>query len=469
MNKICFILVAFVLFFCSSCEDDDTGFVAPGQLMSRVTAKVQDNNALRVDITVDFKEDVVYQVEYWKENEPESVCMTREREGGLGGMTTLVLLRPETVYHFRVHARSGNRYTESDVYSFTTRALPSGVPTYTLHQDELDEEIPGYIMLTRGDMQPGYITLLDTKGNVVWYENTRLGVKVATFDTVTNMIYSIIGTDPDRDYNGKEILIMDLFGNVVFHKDYEQLGKRYFHHDIRRLPDGNVVFVNYVPKEFDLTAQGGEKNETVFGDGLTIMDREGNFKWEWDCFSEINPQDDPDIMGEIFGIQLRGDWIHANCVNYDKEGYFYMSFNWLNEVWKIDPKSGKVIYRLGGKGGNISIPDEGYTHGLHSLKLLDNNKILLFENGIYTHVSRALIFTVDEVNKTATLDLNVALPYDYSSPYMSSVEWIQGDKLMFGSTFGKAVVFTDMQGNILRVIQMSHQSFRADYIPVIHY
>lgn len=73
MNKICFILVAFALFFCSSCEDDDTGFVAPGQLMSRVTAKVQDNNALRVDITVDFKEDVVYQVEYWKENEPESV------------------------------------------------------------------------------------------------------------------------------------------------------------------------------------------------------------------------------------------------------------------------------------------------------------------------------------------------------------------------------------------------------------
>ena len=218
MNKICFILVAFALFFCSSCEDDDTGFVAPGQLMSRVTAKVQDNNALRVDITVDFKEDVVYQVEYWKENEPESVCMTREREGGLGGMTTLVLLRPETVYHFRVHARSGNRYTESDVYSFTTCALPSGVPTYTLHQDELDEEIPGYIMLTRGDMQPGYITLLDTKGNVVWYENTRLGVKVATFDTVTNTIYSIIGTDPDRDYNGKEILIMDLFGNVVFIK-----------------------------------------------------------------------------------------------------------------------------------------------------------------------------------------------------------------------------------------------------------
>lgn len=36
-------------------------------------------------------------------------------------------------------------------------------------------------------------------------------------------------------------------------------------------------------------------------------------------------------------------------MNYDKEGYFYMSFNWLNEVWKIDPKSGKVIYRLGGK------------------------------------------------------------------------------------------------------------------------
>jgi len=469
MNKIYLILISFALICCYSCEDDDTGHVAPGKLMSRVIAEVQSNNALRVDITVDFKDNVTYQIEYWKEDDPACVHMTRERQGGLGAVTTLVLLQAERVYHFRIHARSGNRYTESDVYSFTTGILPSGVPTYTLQQDDLKEELPGYIMLTRGDMQPGYITLLDTKGNVVWYENTKLGVKVATFDTLTNTIYSIIGTDPDRDYNGKEILIMDLFGNVLFHKDYEQLGKRYFHHDIRRLPDGNIVFVNYVPKKFDLTAQGGDNDETVFGDGLTIMDQNGNFKWEWDCFSEINPQDDPNIMGDVFGIQLRGDWIHANCVNYDKEGYFYMSFNWLNEVWKIDPKNGKVIYRLGGKGGNITIPQEGYTQGLHSLKLLDNNKILLFENGIYSHISRALLFTVNETNRTATLDLNVSLPSEYSSPYMSSVELISENKLMFGSTFGQAVIFTDMQGNILRIIKGMHQSFRADYISAIHY
>lgn len=469
MYKIYLILISFMLVTLCSCEDDDSGHVAPGKLMSRITSKVQANNALRVDVTTDFKDNVIYQIEYWKEDEPENKYMTKEKEGGVGAVTTLILLQAETVYNFRIHARSGNRYTESDVYSFSTDMLPSGVPTYTLQQDDLKKELSGYIMLTRGDMQPGYITLLDMKGNVVWYENTKLGVKVATFDTLTNTIYSIIGTDPDRDYNGKEILILDLFGNTLFHKDYEQLGKRYFHHDIRRLPDGNIVFVNYVPEQFDLTAQGGSTDETVFGDGLTIMDENGNFKWEWDCFSEINPQEDPDIMGDVFGIQLRGDWVHANCVNFDKDGYFYMSFNWLNEVWKIDPKSGKVIYRLGGKGGNISIPQEGYTHGLHSLKLLDNNKILLFENGIYSHISRALIFTVNETNKTATLDLNVALPSEYSSPYMSSVELINGELLMFGSTFGQAVIFTDMQGNISRIIKSMHQSFRADYIPVIHY
>lgn len=469
MNKICLILLSFSLCCLFGCEDDDSGHVAPGKLMNRITSQVQPRNALRVDITIDFKDNTDYQIEYWEADAPETLRQTAERQGAAQAKTTLILLKAETTYNFRILARSGNRYTESDVYSFTTDILPSGVPTYTLQQDDLKQELPGYIMLTRGDMQPGYIILLDTKGNVVWYENTKLGVKVATFDTVTNTIYSIIGTDPDRDYNGKEILIMDLFGNTLFHKDYKQLGKRYFHHDIRRMPDGNIVFVNYVPKTFDLTAQGGTSEETVFGDGLTIMDKDGKFLWEWDCFSEINPQDDPNIMGDVFGIELRGDWIHANCVNYDKDGYFYMSFNWLNEVWKIDPKTGKVIYRLGGKGGNISIPQEGYTNGLHSLKLLDNNKILLFENGIYTHISRALIFTVDETGKSATLDLDVALPSEYSSPYMSSVELINGNILMFGSTFGQAVIFTDMQGNISRIIKSLHQSFRADYIPAIHY
>lgn len=470
MKKLYLILtLVSSLCFCCCQDEDSDGPVAPGKLISRITAKVQTGNALRTDIRIDFKEPSTYQIEYWKENEPETKRKTQEAEGEAEARTTLILLEAETVYQFRILAKSGQRYTESDIYSFTTDRLPSGVPTYTLQQDDLKQDLPGYIMLTRGDMQPGYITLINMEGKVVWYENTRLGVKVASFDTVTNTIYSIIGTDPDRAYNGQEILILDLFGNTLFHKDYTQLGKRYFHHDIRRLPDGKVVFVNYVPRPFDLTAQGGTAEETVFGDGLTVMDLNGKFTWEWDCFAEMNPQEDPHIMEDIFGIPLRSDWLHANCVSFDKNGDFYMSFNWLNEVWKINAKTGKVMYRLGGKGGNISIPQEGYTQGLHSLKILDNNKILLFDNGIHTHTSRALLFTVNETQKTATLDLNVSLPAEYSSPYMSSVEWIGPEMLMFGSTFPKAIVFTDLQGNISRIIKSMHQSFRADYIPAIHY
>ena len=89
------------------------------------------------------------------------------------------------------------------------------------------------------------------------------------------------------------MVVMDLTGKKLLDKVFD---KFYAHHDIRRMPDGNLILVNYTPKTFDLTERGGSKEETVWGDGYTIFDMEGNKLEEWDCFGELHPADDPNIM-----------------------------------------------------------------------------------------------------------------------------------------------------------------------------
>lgn len=466
MKYLCMmLLLAFV-----ACSNDPEGEVPPTELIRAIQVAPKSDNVLRMDVNIEFRQAVDYQIEYWKSDDEASKKTTALAEADGSSTSTLVLLEPETEYTFKVKASTGAASTVSEGYTFTTSSLPSGVPVYSMPIDKMEEDLPGYILLMKTD-KPGYITMVDTKGNIVWYQNMEKAVRVASFDEKTNTISCIIGAYAEKDYTGNEIVVMDLTGKRLLDKVFD---KFYAHHDIRRMPDGNLILVNYTPKTFDLTERGGSKEETVWGDGYTIFDMEGNKLEEWDCFGELHPADDPNIMEMVpvtsvleNPIWYKDDWLHANSVNFDSEGNIYMSFNWRSELWKIERKTGKVLYRVG-KEGNVDMSAAGYANGMHSVDPLKPNEVLVFDNGIYNHLSRALIYSVDEKARKAEVAMEVTLP-EYSSPYMSNVQILNDNLLMFGSTQTSTVVFTDKKGTVLRTILGLHQSYRSVYIPEIAY
>ena len=459
------LLLAFV-----ACSDEPEGEVAPTELIRSIQVSPQSDNVLRMDVNIEFKQGVNYQIEYWKNDDETSKKTTVLAESDGSATSTLVLLEPETQYTFKVQASTGSASTVSDEYKFTTASLPAGVPVYSMPINKLEESLPGYILLMKTD-RPGYITMVDTEGNVVWYQNMEKAVRVANFDEKTNTICCIIGAYAEKDYTGNEMVVMDLTGKKLLDKVFD---KFYAHHDIRRMPDGNLILVNYTPKTFDLTERGGSKEETVWGDGYTIFDMEGNKLEEWDCFGELHPADDPNIMEMVpvtsvleNPIWYKDDWLHANSVNFDSEGNIYMSFNWRSELWKIERSTGKVLYRVG-KDGNVDMPEMGYANGMHCVEPLKPDEVLVFDNGISSHLSRALIYAVDEKSRKADVTMEVTLT-EYSSSYMSNVQILKENLLMFGSTQTSTVVFTDKKGTVLRTILGLHQSYRSVYIPKIEY
>lgn len=449
----------------TSCSKEDTGEVTAAELIRSITAAPQSENALRVDIHLDFKKAVSYQIEYWKAGDEASVQTTPLSEPVTSDKCTLILLKAQSDYNFRIHASSDNQTAKSDVYQFTTSPLPSRISSPSLLNDKMDKPLPGYIMLTRND-KPGIVMLTDTEGEVVWYELFDTPIRVATFDTHTNTISCIVDGNPKHPYAGNEVIVIDLYGKVLLDKVITDL---LAHHEVRRLPNGDLLMVCFKPGTFDLTAQGGGKAETVMGDGLVIMDMQGNVKWEWDCFGEVNPADDPNIMGnvEMLNMPYRQDWLHANSADMDVEGNLYITFNWTSEMWKIDAKTKKVIYRLG-VGGNVDQPEGSFMSGVHCVSAQSKNQVLVFDNGMTSHQSRGLLFTVNESAGKAELTNNITLPSEYSSQFQGSVELINENLYIFGPTFSSAVLFTDAKGNILRTIKTMHQSYRAEYIPQIN-
>jgi hypothetical protein bacD2_13663 len=463
------LLILFISIAFFSCTKDDP---ASGRdVIISIQTAVQPENALRVDITLQLKKKSSCRINYWKKGNELSKKQTSASEAALSPVITLVFLEPETTYCFQVEAMFDQESVISDEYEFTTDALPVEVPVCSMISDNMKEDVDGYILLMQPE-NPGYVEVVNPEGVVVWYEKMNENVLVATFDTNTNTFSCITGNHPDKAYTGKMLVVMDIYGNKLLRKNVENM---YVHHDIRRLPDGRLIVIHYVPKTFDLSKYGGAINEKVWGDGYFILDMEGNVLESWDCFGELNPQDDPNIMKTVAitevldkPIKYREDWLHANSINFDSEGNFYMSFNWRSELWKIDAKTGKVSYRVG-KNGNVNLPTEGIASGMHSVFPVSPNKILVYDNGLTNHISRALLYNIDEVSGNVTIDLNVPLDVAYTSPYMSSVRFINDNLLLFGGTLSKCIVFTTRKGEVLRTLSTMFQSFRADYIPEINY
>lgn len=424
-------------------------------------------NNLRAEVSVNFKETTSYHIEYWEKADKNILRNTKSITGQGPLKQTLILLKPETHYVCRVVYGDG---IYSDVKEFVTKSAPIDIAHATLLVNDMSEELPGYLLLYMRK-SPGFIYMLDAKGIPVWYESVPEGVLVANLDHRTNYLYMI--TKPVQNtfneaYTGRILKVMDLWGKIILEKELEtipEMAGRKAHHECRPLPNGDVIFVTTVDRTFDLSTQGGSNKELVTGDGFMIMDLKGNVLKKWDCFDTLNPTADPQIMG------IKEDWLHANSINFDADGNYYMTFNRTSELWKIDAVSGKVLYRVG-RNGNVSMPVEGYADGMHCANPQTPDKILVLDNARNnTRGMRALMYKINPQTNTAELILNCEMPKQYSTPNRGSVQMIGNDMLVFGSSVKNLVLFTDCsrQAKVLRAISLSHLCYRAEYIPSITY
>lgn len=75
------------------------------------------------------------------------------------------------------------------------------------------------------------------------------------------------------------------------------------------------------------------------------------------------------------------DWSHCNTIEEDPEGrYLYLSARNLNSIFKIERKTGLILWRLG-EDGDFKISGEDQFYNQHSPELQPNGNLLVFDNG----------------------------------------------------------------------------------------
>ena len=267
--------------------------------------------------------------------------------------------------------------------------------------------------------------LIDMDGNLVhtWESTYIPGQSVYLLEggtLVRSTHYSDAGPGPTG--GGVQKIAWD--GTMLW--DFKYLSKTYIpHHDIRPLPNGNVLLICWdiktreealaAGRKKDLIAEGSvwsEKIVEIKPDGKTG----GTVVWEWRLWDHLVQSNDstkdnfgviadhPELVDINFAMGGKADWVHANAVDYNaKLDQILISCHEQSEVWIIDHsttaqevathsggkvgKGGDLIYRWGNpRGYGAGVAADQKLFAPHNIQWIESGlpgegNILIFNNG----------------------------------------------------------------------------------------
>jgi hypothetical protein len=198
------------------------------------------------------------------------------------------------------------------------------------------------------------------------------------------------------------------------------------HHDVKTLPNGNVLLIAWETKSQDEAIAAGRNPDTIqewfLPDHIIEVQptgpTSGDIVWEWHVWDHLIQdydaskanygvvQDHPELVDVNYPPGVSYDWLHTNSIDYNEAfDQILISACYYNEIWVIDHsttteeaaghtggnsgKGGDLLYRWGNpeayRAGTI---DDKKFFGQHDATWIKpgcpgQGHILVFNNGIY--------------------------------------------------------------------------------------
>ena len=273
----------------------------------------------------------------------------------------------------------------------------------------------GYILFCPLDSNTTY--LIDAAGNV---RHTWPGSSVPNYSVYALENGSIVRTVDNINKGTTGVEIIDWNGTVVWRFEYYST-QYMLHHDIKPLPNGNILMISYDYKTLEEAIEAGlnpisggvtpDKIIEVRPTGPTS----GDIVWEWHVWDHLIQDFDPSKENygvvadhpELIDINYgpgSWDWNHINSVDYNEEfDQILLSVHSFSEVWVIDHstttqeasghtggrsgKGGDLLYRWGNPAAyRAGTPSDQKFFGQHDASWIDPGcpgagDILVFNNG----------------------------------------------------------------------------------------
>ncbi len=235
-------------------------------------------------------------------------------------------------------------------------------------QYDKDRATPGYTLFTPLGLTSTF--LVDMNGKVVheWKLPADVGNYAYLLDN-GNLLVAIRTQDGPKGLpaKGGHLIEYDWDGNIVWeHVDSTQ------HHDFRRLPNGNTVYLGWKLLSDEQAARlpgglpGTEHEDGIYADTIREVTPAGEIVWEWFAGDNMDMEKFPLHPGVP-----RDEYGHGNTIAPTNDGNFILNQRHTGTMCIIDKATKEIVWSL-----------TDYEYGQqHDVQMLENGNILFFANG----------------------------------------------------------------------------------------
>jgi hypothetical protein len=231
-------------------------------------------------------------------------------------------------------------------------------------------------------------------------------------------------------------------------------------HELLLTPEGTALITVY-----DTVESGGRT--VVEGVVQEVDIAGGDVVFEWRSLAHVplaeSYRPPPRKPSEPF------DYVHLNSVDVDLDGNLLVSGRHTCAVYKVDRRSGAVLWRLGGKRSDVTLGAGARTWFQHDVRRQPDGTLTIFDNGAepaHEPLSRALTLAVDERARTASL-LRADVHQDLLAIAMGSVQALPGGGRFVGWGTQPYASEFDADGTLVYDLRMPDGaiSYRAFRLP----
>jgi hypothetical protein len=281
-----------------------------------------------------------------------------------------------------------------------------------------------FVALKAGAGQDGPV-ITDSSGQLIW--SKRVPKFTSAFDF---RVQSYAGKPALTWWQGQVFHGQGRGKGLIYDSSYKKVadvaaGNGYDadFHEFQLSRDGKTAFLLiYEPVKYDLRLIGGSRNGSVLDGIVQEVDiKTGLVLFEWHTLGSVGLKETYAHVPKDAPLDVS----HVNSVYEEKDGNLLVSARDMHSALELDRRSGKLLYRLGGKASDYKLSSGAKFVSQHDIRRDRAGRVTVFDNGSPPstgRTARAIALNVNEGDHKVTLKRSFRRSPPFESPSQGNVQ-----------------------------------------------